>query len=102
MKRTELRTTLENSWLEYASINLILKIESVQRNFTKRLPGLNDVAYSDRLNNSQLQSGNNSNNVASFTTVFTVIPLSTGSLHLTLLIYFILHPILLLEVTHSA
>ena len=35
---------------------MILEIESVQRNFTKRLPGLKDVAYSERLNNSQLQS----------------------------------------------
>ena len=49
--------------LEYASIvwspyhiNWILEIESVQRNLTKRLPGLKDVAYSERLNNSQLQS----------------------------------------------
>ena len=49
--------------LEYASIvwspshiNLISEIENVQRNFTKRHPGLKDVAYSERLNNSQLKS----------------------------------------------
>ena len=49
--------------LEYASsvwnpsqINLINSIESVQKKFTKRLPGLSDCSYADRLRILNLQS----------------------------------------------
>jgi len=49
--------------LEYSSavwspslITLINKIESVQRNFTKRLPGLQNLNYGERLNTLKLKS----------------------------------------------
>ena len=49
-------TTYVRSLLEYCSCvwsphfkNDIYKVESVQRNFTKRLRGMSDLSYSDRL-----------------------------------------------------
>ena len=49
--------------MEYASpvwspshIYLINEIESVQRSFTKRLPGFADLTYSERLSNLKLQT----------------------------------------------
>ena len=39
-----------------SQIGLINNIESVQRSFTKRLPGFNNLSYADRLLNLNLQS----------------------------------------------
>ena len=36
-------------------INLIIRIENVQRRFTKRLPGLYDLSYVDRLKSCNIE-----------------------------------------------
>ena len=55
---TYVRPTLEYvsvMWSPY-HINEISKVESVQRGFTKRIAGLRNLSYSDRLNVLQLKS----------------------------------------------
>ena len=66
--------------LEYSSpvwnpskISLIENIESVQRSFTKRLPGLSNLSYSSRLSKTKLQSLEHRRLIADLITCFNIV-----------------------------
>ena len=66
--------------LEYASpvwspshIYLINEIESVQRSFTKRLPGMRALSYSDRLDRLELQTLEYRHLIADFITILCMV-----------------------------
>ena len=73
-------TTYVRPLLEYASpvwspvqLSLINTIENVQRSFTKRLPGLFHLPYSERLNITKLQSLEHRRLITDLTTCFSII-----------------------------